>query len=44
MFVEFIYWGSHELLERLVKSEHVGRVRFWFDVRGFDPVWFTARL
>ena len=30
MFVEFIYWGSHELLERLVKSEHVGRVRFWF--------------
>ena len=35
MSVEFIYWGSHELLERLAKSEHVGRVRFWFDVMGF---------
>ena len=44
MSVEFIYWGSHELLERLAKSEHVGRVRFWFDVMGFDRDWFTARL
>ncbi len=44
MAVEFVYWGSHELLERLARSEHVGRVRFWFDVRGFDAAWFTARL
>ena len=44
MTVEFIYWGSHELLERLARPEHIGRVRFWFDVRGFDPAWFTARL
>lgn len=44
MTVEFIYWGSHELLERLVRPQHVGRVRFWFDVRGFDEAWFTARL
>ena len=44
MTVEFVYWGSHELLERLAKPEHVGRVCFWFDVRGFDSAWFTARL
>ena len=42
--VEFVYWGSHELLERLARPEHIGRVRFWFDVRGFDPAWFTARF
>ncbi len=44
MSVEFIYWGSHELLDRLARPEHVGRVRFWFDVRRFDAAWFTARL
>ena len=44
MTVEFIYWGSHELLERLAQPEHIGRVRFWFDVRGFDGAWFTARF
>ncbi len=44
MTVEFVYWGSHELLERLVRPQHVGRIRFWFDVRGFDAAWFTARL
>ncbi|MFI5399150.1 MAG: AVAST type 2 anti-phage system protein Avs2 [Candidatus Binatia bacterium] len=44
MAVEFVYWGSHELLERLVHPQHVGRVRFWFDIRGFDGAWFTARL
>lgn len=44
MTVEFLYWGNTELLERLQRPEHVGRVRFWFDVQGFDPAWFTARL
>lgn len=44
MTVEFVYWGSHELLERLARPEHVGRVRFWFDVHGFDAAWFSARL
>ncbi len=42
--VRFVYWGSHELLDRLSRQEHVGRVRFWFDVRGFDAAWFSARL
>ena len=44
MTVEFAYWGSSELLERLSKAEHVGRVRFWFDATGFDRDWFARRL
>lgn len=44
MAIEFVYWGSHELLERLALPQHVGRLRFWFDVRGFDGAWFSARL
>lgn len=44
MTVDFVYWGSHELLERLARPENVGRVRFWFGVRGFDSAWFSARL
>ena len=44
MTVEFAYWGSSELLERLTRPEHVGRVRFWFDATGFDNDWFAQRL
>ena len=44
MTIEFVYWGSHELLEQLVRPEHTGRVRFWFDIHRFDEPWFTARL
>jgi hypothetical protein len=44
MAVELVYWGSHELIERLSRPEHVGRLRFWFDTRGFDRAWFNARL
>lgn len=44
MTVEFVWWGSHELLDRLTRPRQVGRVRFWFDVHGFDGVWFQTRL
>ena len=44
MTVEFVYWGSHELLERLARPVHIGRLRFWFDIRRFDTAWFSARL
>jgi len=44
MTVQFIWWGSNELLERLSQPHHIGRLRFWFDVRGFDDAWFSARL
>lgn len=42
--IEFVWWGSSEMLERLARTENVGRVRFWFDKRGFDGSWFLARL
>src|SRR5579884_2035386 len=42
--VEFVYWGSHELLDRLARPQHIGRTRFWFEARYFDSAWFKARL
>ncbi|MCG6118383.1 MAG: hypothetical protein MEQ07_09360 [Aquimonas sp.] len=42
--IEFVWWGSSEMLERLARTENVGRIRFWFDKRGFDGAWFSARL
>ena len=42
--IEFVWWGSSELIERLARSENIGRVFFWFGKRGFDKHWFTARL
>ena len=44
MTVEFAYWGSSELLERLSSPEHIGRLRFWFDTTGFDDDWFARRF
>lgn len=42
--VEFVWWGSSELIERLSQNEHIGRRYFWFGQRGFDNEWFQARL
>ena len=42
--VEFVWWGSSELLERLSRTEHIGRTYFWFNRRSFDAPWFRARL
>jgi hypothetical protein len=44
MLVEFVYWGSSDLLDRLARPENVGRVRFWFDAAGLDAGWFKAKL
>ncbi len=44
MCVEFVWWGSSELLERLSQSEHIGRVYFWFGQHGLDSSWFQERL
>ena len=44
MTVEFAYWGSSELLERLSSPEHIGRLQFWFDTTGFDDGWFARRF
>ncbi len=42
--VEFVYWGSHELLDLLVQPRHAGRVRFWFETSSFNDAWFDARM
>lgn len=42
--VEFVFWGAHELLQRLSQPRHAGRLRFWFDARSFDQSWFDDRL
>ena len=42
--IDFVWWGSSEMLERLARTENVGRLRFWFDKRGFDGAWSFARL
>ena len=44
MNVEFVWWGSHELLVRLAESSNAGRTFFFFGQRGFDEVWFRQRL
>ena len=44
MDVEFIWWGSSELIEQLSQDKHVGRRMFWFDQRFFDQDWFHRRL
>ena len=44
MDVEFVWWGSSELIERLSKREHIGRLHFWFDATAFDGSWFQERL
>ena len=44
MKVDFVWWGSSELLDRLSRGDHIGRRYFWFGEYGFDDVWFKARL
>ena len=44
MSVEFIWWGKHELFDRLNRPQHAGLVRFFFDTERFDLEWFEARL
>ena len=36
--------AATKLLQLLTGPAHIGRVRFWFNVRGFDAPWFSARL
>ena len=44
MSVEFIYWGSHEISERLAREEHHGRRYFWFREETLGQDWFQAKL
>lgn len=42
--IDFVYWGSHELLDRLSKPENAGRLRFWFNAGELTDQWFADRL
>ncbi|MGI9101072.1 MAG: AVAST type 2 anti-phage system protein Avs2 [Terriglobales bacterium] len=44
MDVKFVWWGSHELIERLLRTANAGLVRYWFDATVLDPGWLQARL
>lgn len=44
MSVSFIYWGEHEIFERLTREEHRGRYLFWFKSELFSTSWFQAHL
>ena len=45
MAVDFIWWGSSELITRLSRDEHAGRLLFWFHDRAvFGEEWLRNRL
>jgi len=45
MTVEFVLWGSSELLDMLSLLSNAGRVMFWFGSPGcFDRHWFEAHV
>lgn len=44
MNVEFLWWGSSELLDRLSREEHAGRRFFWFGEHEFSQNWFDLHL
>lgn len=45
MDVEFVWWGSSELVDRLSHDRQAGRLRFWFGGAGrFSDGWFDKQL
>ena len=44
MNVEFVWWGSSELIDRLSREEHTGRRFFWFGQHEFSQKWFDLHL
>ncbi len=44
MTVEFVDWGSHELIERLSQAGTYGKTPFLVRCPGLDGAWFSARL
>ena len=44
MNVEFLWWGASELVDRLSRREHIGRLYYWFGKKGFDKSWFQSRF
>ncbi len=45
MDVQFVWWGSFELTERLIDKKQAGRAEYWFgDPTSFSQDWFRNRL
>ena len=44
MYVEFIWWGASELIDRLSRPQHIGTLNFWFGTRAFDHSWFRKHI
>lgn len=44
MCVDFTFWGTHEIVERLSREEHRGRHYFWFNEEILSPTWFQRQL
>lgn len=42
--VDFIYWGESEIIGRLSREEHRGRLLFWFNEEQFSNSWFRNIL
>ena len=42
--VEFVWWGSSELLDMLSSPENTRKVSFWFGGNAFDQSWFATSL
>ena len=42
--VEFVWWGSSELLDMLSTPGNAGKASFWFGGNAFDQSWFDTRL
>ena len=44
MCVDFSFWGTHEIVERLSHEKHRGRHFFWFNEEILSPTWFQRQL
>ena len=44
MNVDFVWWGSSELIYELSREEHTGRRFFWFGQHEFSQNWFDLHL
>lgn len=46
MSVEFIYWGTHELGERLTRDDphYSGRTLYWFNTKILTAEWFRQKF
>ena len=42
--INFEYWGSSELIQRLSQEKHAGRRFFWFSKEEFSDDWFNTQI